>query len=77
MADVVKNAMNLLMFLHWIGLVMLFSGLGLYLLTSWSLVLFGMVVIASLIGLGLVLISPYPVVLFVQWAKAQDDKPAS
>ncbi|MGL5360058.1 MAG: hypothetical protein ACRDBI_10155 [Shewanella sp.] len=77
MADVVKKSMNLLKFLHWFGLLMLVCGLGLHLLTSWSLVLNGMLVIASLIGLGLVLMSPYPVVLFVEWAKAQDDKPGA
>ncbi|AVV83623.1 hypothetical protein SPWS13_1830 [Shewanella putrefaciens] len=33
-----------------------------------------MLFISSLIGLGLVLMSPYPVVLFIQWAKQQEEK---
>ena len=51
---------------------MLVCGLGLYMLTQWSLDISGMLVIACLIGLGLMLMSPYPVVIFVQWAKHQD-----
>ncbi|GIU16655.1 hypothetical protein [Shewanella glacialipiscicola] len=73
MTDSIKNTMNLLKFLHWLGVLMLVCGLGLYMLTQWSLDISGMLVIASLIGLGLVLMSPYPVVLFIQWAKRQDD----
>ncbi|GIU03219.1 hypothetical protein C9I43_12155 [Shewanella morhuae] len=73
MTDSIKNTMNLLKFLHWLGVLMLVCGLGLYMLTQWSLDISGMLVIACLIGLGLVLMSPYPVVLFIQWAKRQDD----
>ena len=73
MTDSIKNTMNLLKFLHWLGVLMLVCGLGLYMFTQWSLDISGMLVIASLIGLGLVLMSPYPVVLFIQWAKRQDD----
>lgn len=73
MTDSIKNTMNLLKFLHWLGVLMLVCGLGLYMLTQWSLDISGMLVIASLIGLGLVLMSPYPVVLFIQWATRQDD----
>ncbi|WP_198782400.1 MULTISPECIES: hypothetical protein [Shewanella] len=74
MADPIKSIMNLLKFLHWLGVLMLVCGLGIYLLTQWSLDISGMLLIATLIGLGLVLMSPYPVVLFVQWAKRQDER---
>lgn len=53
---------------------MLVCGLGFYMLTQWSLEISGMLLISSLIGLGLVLMSPYPVVLFIQWAKRQDEQ---
>lgn len=74
MADPIKIIMNLLKFLHWLGVLMLVCGLGIYLLTQWSLDISGMLLIATLIGLGLVLMSPFPVVLFVQWAKRQDER---
>lgn len=68
-----KSTLNLLKFLHWLGVLMLVCGLGFYMLTQWSLEISGMLLISSLIGLGLVLMSPYPVVLFIQWAKSQDE----
>jgi hypothetical protein len=74
MADPIKSIMNLLKFLHWLGVLMLVCGLGIYLLTQWSLDISGMLLISTLIGLGLVLMSPYPVVLFIQWAKRQDER---
>ncbi|PWF63709.1 hypothetical protein CBX96_09575 [Shewanella sp. BC20] len=73
MTDTIKITMNLLKFLHWLGVLMLVCGLGIYMLTQWSLEISGMLLISSLIGLGLVLMSPYPVVLFIQWAKRQDE----
>ncbi|EGM71517.1 hypothetical protein [Shewanella sp. HN-41] len=72
MVDPIKSIMNLLKFLHWLGVLMLVCGIGIYLLTQWSQEISGMLLISTLIGLGLVLMSPYPVVLFVQWAKRQD-----
>ncbi|MCU8068585.1 MULTISPECIES: hypothetical protein [unclassified Shewanella] len=68
-----KSTLNLLKFLHRLGVLMLVCGLGFYMLTQWSLEISGMLLISSLIGLGLVLMSPYPVVLFIQWAKRQDE----
>ncbi|MCU7976036.1 hypothetical protein L5M43_12315 [Shewanella sp. SW36] len=68
-----KSTLNLLKFLHWLGVLMLVCGLGFYMLTQWSLEISGMLLTSSLIGLGLVLMSPYPVVLFIQWAKRQDE----
>ncbi|MDR6963865.1 hypothetical protein [Shewanella putrefaciens] len=74
MRDTVKSTLNLLKFLHWLGVLMLVCGVGGYMLTQWSLDISGMLFISSLIGLGLVLMSPYPVVLFIQWAKQQEEK---
>ncbi|ABM26124.1 MULTISPECIES: hypothetical protein [Shewanella] len=74
MRDTVKSTLNLLKFLHWLGVLMLVCGVGVYMLTQWSLDISGMLFISSLIGLGLVLMSPYPVVLFIQWAKQQEEK---
>lgn len=74
MRDTVKSTLNLLKFLHWLGVLMLVCGVGVYMLTQWSLDISGMLFISSLIGLGLVLMSPYPVALFIQWAKQQEEK---
>jgi len=74
---VISNAnsvIGLLKLLHWMGVLMLLGGIGLYMLTTMALEVSGMLTIASLIGLGLVFMSPYPVVIFIQWAKAQDQK---
>jgi uncharacterized membrane protein len=57
--------------LHFIGLAMLFLGLSGYFFTQVSLELSGMLVLSSLIGVGLMLMSPYPIVLFLQWAQQQ------
>lgn len=67
MADAIKTIMNLLKFLHWLGVLMLVCGLELYMLTQWSLDISGMLLISIFIGLGLVLMSPNPVVLSIQW----------
>lgn len=57
MKDSFKSTMNLLKFLHWLGVLMLVCGLGFYMLTQWSLEISGMLLISSLIGLGLVLVT--------------------
>jgi uncharacterized membrane protein len=57
--------------LHFIGLAMFFLGLWGYFFTQMSLELSGMLVLSSLIGVGLMLMSPYPIVLFLQWAQQQ------
>lgn len=36
MVDPIKSIMNLLKFLHWLGVLMLVCGIGIYLLTQWS-----------------------------------------
>lgn len=71
-----KNIINMLKILHWIGVLLLICGIGVYLFTTMSLEVSGMLLIASLIGVGLVLMSPYPVALFIQWAKKQDENSA-
>jgi hypothetical protein len=57
--------------LHFIGLAMFLLGLAGYFLTQLSLELSGMLLLSSLIAVGLMLMSPYPIVLFVQWAQQQ------
>ncbi|MCG9713463.1 hypothetical protein L1D29_11630 [Shewanella insulae] len=57
---------------HWLGLAMVLAGLGIYGLTSWTEQIQGILLASSLIGLGLVMMSPFPIVLFIQWAKAQE-----
>ncbi|MEC4728136.1 hypothetical protein HWQ46_21605 [Shewanella sp. D64] len=64
--------MKTLKVMHWLGLVLLFSGVALYLFTDISQVVSGIVTVSTLIGLGAVMISPFPVVLFIQWAKAHE-----
>jgi hypothetical protein len=57
--------------LHFIGLFLFLLGLWGYFLTQMSLELSGMLLLSSLIGVGLMLMSPYPIVLFLQWAQQQ------
>lgn len=57
---------------HWVGVLMLLSGLTIYGLTSLAQQIDGMLLVSSLIGLGLVLMSPFPVVLFIQWGQKQE-----
>ncbi|WP_308444237.1 hypothetical protein [Shewanella sairae] len=51
---------------------MLLTAVGIYFLSDWPQQIAGMVLVASLSGLGMVLMSPFPIALFLQWAKAQD-----
>ncbi|GGI78709.1 hypothetical protein [Shewanella gelidii] len=67
-----NNSLTWLKYAHWVGLFMLLVGLVLYFFTELSLQVSGMLWIASFIGLGLVAMSPFPVVLFIQWAQSQD-----
>ena len=61
---------------HWLALAMVMVGLGIYGLTSWTEQMQGILLVSSLLGLGLVMMSPFPIVLFIQWAKAQDQTQA-
>ena len=67
-----KNVINYLKMLHWVGLSMLLCAVGLYFFTELTQQLAGMMIVACLSGLGMVMMSPFPVVLFLQWAKAQN-----
>ncbi len=66
--------MKILKLMHWLGLFMFISGCLAYLFTDITLVISGMVLVSSLIGLGLVMMSPFPIVIFIQWAREQDNK---
>ncbi|WP_394205263.1 hypothetical protein [Shewanella waksmanii] len=56
---------------------MVLAGTVSYLYSDLAQDVTGMVTIASLIGIGLVAMSPFPVVLFIQWAKAQPTNKSS
>lgn len=64
--------MKALNVMHWLGLLMFFSGIALYLFTEMSQVVSGMVTVSTLIGLGAVMMSPFPIVILIQWVRAQD-----
>lgn len=66
-----KNVINYLKMLHWLGLSMLLCGVGLLFFTEMSQQVTGMMIIACLVGLGMVMMSPFPIALFLQWAKEQ------
>ncbi|ABV35475.1 conserved hypothetical protein [Shewanella sediminis HAW-EB3] len=66
--------MKTLKVMHWVGLFMFIIGVLAYLFTDMALVISGMVLVSSLIGLGLVMMSPFPIVIFIQWAREQDKK---
>ncbi|GIU07172.1 MULTISPECIES: hypothetical protein [unclassified Shewanella] len=66
-----KSVIKPLKILHWLGLSMLLSGVGIYFLSNLSQQLEGMVLIASLSGLGMVMMSPFPIALFLEWAQKQ------
>ncbi|ASJ95744.1 MULTISPECIES: hypothetical protein [Shewanella] len=61
---------------HWLGVIMVLAGLGIYGLTQWTEQIQGILLVSSLIGLGLVMMSPFPIVMFIQWAKAQESDQA-
>lgn len=67
-----KNVINYLKMLHWVGLSMLLCGVGLYFFTELTQQVTGMTIVASLAGLGMVMMSPFPIALFLQWAQAQN-----
>ncbi|QYJ85602.1 hypothetical protein K0I73_15625 [Shewanella mesophila] len=58
---------------HWLGLCMLVVGLAIYGFTSLTQEVNGMLLVATLIGLGLVMMSPFPIVMFIQWARSQEE----
>jgi len=58
---------------HWVGVLMLMIGLAIYAFTSLTQEINGMLIVATLIGLGLVMMSPFPIVMFFQWARSQEE----
>ncbi|ABV86104.1 hypothetical protein [Shewanella pealeana] len=66
-----KSVIKPLKILHWLGLSLLLSGVGIYFLSDLSQQVEGMVLIACLSGLGMVMMSPFPIALFLEWAQKQ------
>ncbi|GIU23104.1 hypothetical protein [Shewanella sp. MBTL60-007] len=66
-----KSVIKPLKILHWLGLSMLLCAVGIYFLSDMSQRVEGMVMIASLSGLGMVMMSPFPIALFLDWARKQ------
>ncbi|GIU21782.1 hypothetical protein L2719_00800 [Shewanella schlegeliana] len=67
-----KSVIKTLKILHWMGLSMLLCSVGTYFLSDMSQQVEGMVMIASLAGLGMVMMSPFPIALFLEWARKQN-----
>lgn len=59
-------------YLHLLGLGLIAFGLYLLLLTDSAEQVSGMVMLSSALGIGGVMISPYPVVKFIEWSNRQD-----
>jgi len=52
---------------------LLIFAIGLYCFTSLEQLRSGIMLIACLSGLGMVMMSPFPVALFLQWASTQNE----
>ncbi|MBB1437377.1 hypothetical protein H5202_01590 [Shewanella sp. SG41-4] len=63
--------------LHFVGLIMLLVGVGLYWQSDIGQQVSGMLAIALLIGVGTLIMSPLPVALVVEWAKKQSPNSGS
>ena len=68
---------KLIKVLHFVGLIMLILGVGLYWQSDLAQQVSGMLVIALLIGIGTLIMSPLPVALVIEWAKNQSSNSAS
>lgn len=71
---VIINTMKLLTLfkgLHFLGLGMFIAGLAGYFFTDMTLTVTGMLALSCLIGVGIMIMSPYPIVLFLEWALKQ------
>jgi hypothetical protein len=66
--------LTLFKWLHFLGLLMFILGLCGYGFTTLQLTLNGILVLSVLIGVGLMIMSPYPIVLFLQWAQKESEK---
>ncbi|KVX01350.1 hypothetical protein [Shewanella frigidimarina] len=63
--------------LHFVGLIMLLVGIGLYWQSDIGQQVSGILVIALLIGVGTLIMSPLPVALVIEWAKKQSPNSGS
>jgi Na+/melibiose symporter-like transporter len=63
--------------LHFVGVIMFLEGVGLYWQSDIGQQVSGMLVIASLIGVGTLIMSPLPVALVIEWAKKQSPNSGS
>lgn len=63
--------LRLFFYLHLAGLALIGVGLYLLLMTDTTQTVGGMVAASSALGIGGVMISPYPVVKFIQWSQKQ------
>ncbi|MDR8525048.1 MULTISPECIES: hypothetical protein [Shewanella] len=66
-----KRIIDALKVMHWLGLTMLLAAVGIYFLSDWAQQISGMVTVASLAGVGMVMMSPFPIALFLDWARSQ------
>jgi uncharacterized protein with FMN-binding domain len=66
--------LTLFKWLHFLGLLMFILGLCGYAFTTLQLTLNGILALSVLIGVGLMIMSPYPIVLFLQWAQKESEK---
>ena len=62
---------KLLKVLHLVGIIMSLVGVGLYWQSNIDQQVSGMLIIALLIGVGTLIMSPLPVALVIEWAQKQ------
>lgn len=70
-----ERTLRAFIWLHWIGVVLLAAGIW-RLWQSPEASVNHMILNAGLIGIGLLIMGPYPIAKFFQWAKRQDEKPS-
>ncbi|MEH6465521.1 MAG: hypothetical protein V7771_16670 [Shewanella psychromarinicola] len=68
---------KLLKVLHIVGLIMLLVGVGLHWQSDIGQQVSGILVIALLIGVGTLIMSPLPVALVIEWSKKQSPNSGS
>ncbi|MGK0411028.1 MAG: Na+/melibiose symporter-like transporter [Shewanella psychromarinicola] len=68
---------KLLKVLHIVGLIMLLVGVGLHWQSDIGQQVSGVLVIALLIGVGTLVMSPLPVALVIEWSKKQSPNSGS
>jgi Na+/melibiose symporter-like transporter len=68
---------KLLKLLHIVGLIMLLVGVGLHWQSDIGQQVSGILVIALLIGVGTLIMSPLPVALVIEWSKKQSPNSGS